>query len=82
MSKNYILETLENINVEYDLHPNGRSITVLLDQHEPIRGKRCVAYYGMQGKGARAWKVEINGTHLKWVNTREEVETLIKIIEG
>lgn len=32
---------------------------------EPLRSKRCVAYYSLQGNGLFAYKVEFKGKHLK-----------------
>lgn len=48
---------------------------------EPVRSKRCVAYYSLQGNGLFAYKVEFKGKHLKWVETREDAEYLINLID-
>jgi hypothetical protein len=49
---------------------------------EPLRSKRCVAYYSLKGNGLFAYKVEFKGKHLKWVDTREDAEYLLKLIDN
>jgi hypothetical protein len=53
-----------------------------LEKVIPIRSQRCVAYYCPKGNKKLSYKVEFKGKHLRWLDNREDVEYLLKLIDG
>lgn len=81
--KNKVIELLNANGVVYRINSESSLIEVPFVEEKPINGKRCVAYYCASNESnGKPWKVEINGTHLKWVKTKQEAQELINLIES